>query len=70
MQDLHSHPLSGCAGLPPYSGDRIKPQNSNDLISITRHSAAKTSPSGGSGAAGTKRGAFPRAKPGCMVFPP
>ena len=43
----------------------------SELISISRHSAAKTSPSGGSTAAGGDRGAFPTGRrPGCMVFLP
>ena len=36
-----------------------KPQISNCFISISRRSAAKTSPSGGGAAAGGRRGAFP-----------
>jgi hypothetical protein len=40
---------------------------SNRFISISRHRAAKTSPTGGSTAAGGDRGVFPRAK-GAVVW--
>ena len=38
-----------------------------EFISNSRYSAARISPSGGDVAVGDRRGAFPRAKPGCMV---
>ena len=45
------------------------PRGTISPISISRHSAAKTSPSGGGAAAGGRRGAFPsRRRRGCMVF--
>ena len=44
--------------LPPRRG-RFALHSASGLISISRHSAAKTSPSGGSTAAGGDRGAFP-----------
>ena len=41
-----------------------------ELISISMHSTARISPSGGDAAAGGRRGAFPsRQRRGCMVFP-
>ena len=46
---------------PPFPAVRghNNPQGSNDPISISRHSAAKISLSGGDAAAGGRRGAFP-----------
>ena len=51
--------------LPPRRG-KFALRSASKLTSNSRHSAAKTSPSGG-GAVG-RRGAFPRAKRGCTVF--
>ena len=45
--------------LPPAVRWDYTPPRSNHFISISRHSIARTSPSGGSSAAGGDRGAFP-----------
>ena len=48
---------------------RFALRSASELINISRHSAAKTSPSGGSTAVGGNRGAFPTGRrPGFMVF--
>ena len=54
----------------PYAGDRIKPQKNNHPISITRHSAAKISPSVGRRRRRRQKGCISTGRrPGCMVFP-
>ena len=56
--------------LPPAVRWDYNPPRSNHFISISRHSIARTSPSGGSSAAGGDRGAFPT-PPGrfaCFAF--
>ena len=56
--------------LPPAVRWDYNPPRSNHFISISRHSIARTSPSGGSTAAGGDRGAFPT-PPGrfaCFAF--
>ncbi len=55
---------------PPAVRWDYNPPRSNHFISISRHSVARTSPSGGSSAAGGDRGAFPT-PPGrfaCFAF--
>ena len=54
--------------LPPRRG-RFALHSASGLISISRHSAAKTSPSGGSTAAGGDRGAFPTGAARLYGFP-
>ena len=51
-------PYPASPDFPLFRGQN-KPQISTRFISISRHSAAKTSPSGGDAAAGGRRGAFP-----------
>ena len=59
-------PIGGCRHHFPRRGKSTL-RSASKLISNSRHSAAKTSPSGG-GAVG-RRGAFPtRQRRGCMVF--
>ena len=56
--------------LPPAVRWDYNPPRSNHFISISRHSVARTSPSGGSSAAGGDRGGFPT-PPGrfaCFAF--
>ena len=49
-------------------GGRFALHSASGLISISRHSAAKTSPSGGSGAQHQKGCISTRRRRGCMVF--
>ena len=61
-------PLSRLAGL-PRERRQNKPQISNCFIIFSRHSAAKTSPSGESTAAGGDRGAFSTGEAWLACFP-
>ena len=84
---LGSVPHDSQVALLPYESGSLatavqwdsNPPRSNHFISISRHSIASTSPSGGSTAAGGDRGAFPTPpgrfacfafarQGGCMVF--
>ena len=53
--------------LPPRRG-KFALRSASKLTSTSRHSAAKTSPSGGGAAAGGRRGAFPRATGAVGLF--
>ena len=61
-------PYPASPDFPLFRGQN-KPQISNRFISISRHSAARISPSGGDAAAGGRRGAFPSPAGRLACFP-
>ena len=67
LRPLEMHPYPRLRRYFPRRG-KFALRSTFELISISRHSAAKISPSGGDAAAGGRRGAFPRPQGGWFVF--